>query len=192
MQVDSFVRTVRDMAAWAIVTPAAHIPVGGLQDAAGTVSSVTDNAGTQPVPTPDTIVSGFRDLLKPGIKVLTVVGAGQTGLWEDVAGRTGEITLVQAFRKNLVLPEAGNSALARDMWTKQPEIDAWLIWSIWQVANPELAQQIPVEEAFRIYRDTGVVLTRKGSAVPQAKAFVEFLKSAQGRRIFAKWGWDAR
>ena len=137
-------------------------------------------------------IRGFRDLLKPGIKVLTVAGAGQTGLWEDVAGRTGEIAMVRAFRKNMVLPEAGNSALAREQWTQQPEIDAWLIWNIWQVANPDLAQQIPVEETFRIYRDTGVVLTRKGSAIPQAKAFVEFLKSAEGRRIFAKWGWDAR
>ena len=137
-------------------------------------------------------IRGLRDLLKPGMKVLTVAGAGQTGLWEDVAGRTGEIAVVRAFRKNMVLPEAGNSALARDMWTKQPEIDAWLIWNIWQVANPELAQQVPVEEAFRIYRDAGIVLTHKGSAMPQAKAFVEFLKSAQGRAIFAKWGWDAR
>ena len=54
---------MRDMAAWAIVTPAAHIPVGGLQDTRGEVSSVTDNAGVVPVPTPDTTVSQFRDLL---------------------------------------------------------------------------------------------------------------------------------
>lgn len=137
-------------------------------------------------------IRGFRDLLKPGIKVLTVAGAGQTGLWEDVAGRTGDIESVRAFRRNMVLPEAANSALARQQWTQQPEIDAWLIWNIWQVSNPELAQQVPVEEPFRIYRDTGVVLTRKGSTVPQAKAFVEFLKSSQGRAIFAKWGWDTR
>ena len=63
IQVDSFVRTMRDMAAWAIVTPAAHIPVGGLQDARGDVSSVTDNVGVMPVPTPDTTVGQFRELL---------------------------------------------------------------------------------------------------------------------------------
>ena len=78
LQVDSFVRTVRDMAAWAIVTPAAHIPVGGLQDATGTVASVTDNAGTRPVPTPDTIVSSFRDLLSAAARrqKSTVAGIG--------------------------------------------------------------------------------------------------------------------
>jgi hypothetical protein len=78
VQVDSFVRTVRDMAAWAIVTPSAHIPVGGLQDATGTVSSVTDNAGTQPMPTPDTIVSSFRELLSAAARrqKSTAVGIG--------------------------------------------------------------------------------------------------------------------
>ncbi|WP_313464954.1 substrate-binding domain-containing protein, partial [Achromobacter sp.] len=35
-------------------------------------------------------ISGFKDLLKPGIKVMAVSGAGQTGLWEDVAGRLGD------------------------------------------------------------------------------------------------------
>ena len=135
-------------------------------------------------------IRGFRDVLKPGMKVLTVAGAGQTGLWEDVAGRTGEIRMVQALRRNIVFPEAGNSAIAKKEWTEHPEIDAWLIWNIWQVANKDLADAVPVEPAFRIYRDTGVVITHKGESVPQAQAFVDFLKSDAGRRIFSKWGWN--
>lgn len=137
-------------------------------------------------------IQGFKDLLRPGIKVLAVAGAGQTGLWEDVAGRTGDIETVKAFRRNLVLPEAANSALARQQWTQQPEIDAWLIWNIWQVANPELAQQVAVEEPYRIYRDTGVVLTDKGKKVDEARGFVAYLKSEEGRQVFAKWGWDTK
>ncbi|MEP6558918.1 MAG: substrate-binding domain-containing protein [Burkholderiales bacterium] len=137
-------------------------------------------------------IRGFRDLLAPGVKVLTVAGAGQTGLWEDVAGRTGDIEMVRAFRKNMVFPEAANSGAAKQQWTQQNDIDAWLIWNIWQVANPTLAEVVEIDEPFRIYRDAGVVLTRKGKADPEASAFVEFLKSAEGRKIFTKWGWDAR
>ncbi|MCI4678320.1 substrate-binding domain-containing protein [Rhodoblastus acidophilus] len=137
-------------------------------------------------------IHGFRDLLKPGVKVLTVAHAGQVGLWEDVAGRTGEIDVLRAFRRNMVWPEAPNSAAARDQWMQQTDIDAWLIWNIWQVANPHIADLVPVEEPFRIYRDTGVVLTRKGAALPQARAFVDFLKSKDGRAIFVKWGWEGR
>ena len=137
-------------------------------------------------------IRGFRDLLAADIKVLTVAGAGQTGLWEDVAGRTGDIGMVRAFRKNMVFPEAVNSGAAKEQWTQQKDIDAWLIWNIWQVANPTLAQVVELDEPFRIYRDAGVVLTRKGKTEPQATAFVEFLKSPAGQKIFAKWGWDVR
>jgi accessory colonization factor AcfC len=136
-------------------------------------------------------IRGLRDLLAPGIKVLTVAGAGQVGLWEDVAGRTGDIELVRALRRNIVFPEAVNSGAAKELWTQQADLDAWLIWNIWQVANPQLAQVVPMDERYRIYRDTGVVLTHKGKTVPQAAAFIEFLKSGQGQQIFAKWGWQA-
>lgn len=134
-------------------------------------------------------IQGFKDLLKPGIKVLTVAGAGQTGLWEDVAGRTGDIGMLKAFRRNVVFPEAGNSAAARQQWTENKDIDAWLIWNIWQVSNPDLAQQVPVEEPYRIYRSASIVLTASGKQSPEAKAFYDFVKSEDGRKVFAKWGW---
>jgi accessory colonization factor AcfC len=137
-------------------------------------------------------IRSFRDLLAPNVKVLTVAGAGQTGLWEDVAGRTGDIATVRALRRNIVFPEAANSGAAKEQWIAQPDIDVWLIWNIWQVANPTLAQVIEMDEPYRIYRDTGVVLTSKGKNAPQARAFVEFLKSPAGAAIFAKWGWLAR
>ena len=50
-------------------------------------------------------IRGFRDLLVPGIKVLTVAGAGQTGLWEDVAGRTGDIERFVPFARTWCLPK---------------------------------------------------------------------------------------
>ena len=134
-------------------------------------------------------ISGFKDLLKPGIKVMAVSGAGQTGLWEDVAGRLGDIETVRAFRANLVLPEAGNSAQARTQWTEDQSIDAWLIWNIWQVSNPTLASVVDIEEPYRIYRDAGAVVTKQGKGNPQAQAFVDYLASAQGKAIFKKWGW---
>jgi accessory colonization factor AcfC len=134
-------------------------------------------------------IRGFRDLLRPDVKVLTVAGAGQVGLWEDVAGRTGDIAMVRALRRNIVFPEAANSGAARQQWISQTDIDAWLIWNIWQVANPQLADLVEMDEPYRIYRDTGVVLTVSGGSTPQARAFVEYLKTPPAARIFAKWGW---
>ena len=131
----------------------------------------------------------FEDLLRPGIRILVVQGAGQTGLWEDVAGRTGDIGIVRAFRRNIG-SVAANSAAAKQRWTSDSTYDAWLIWNIWQVANPTLADAVPLVEPWRIYRDAGVALTVKGRERAHAREFVTFLQSSEGATIFARWGWQ--
>ena len=137
-------------------------------------------------------IQGIHDLLKPGVRILVVAHGGQIGLWEDVVGRTGDIDMVRAFRHNMVFPAAPSSSVALERWKSEKDIDAWLVWNIWSVANPGVADVVPVDEQYRIYRDTGVLLTRKGAANPKVKAFVDFLKSKEGRAIFVKWGWEGR
>ena len=61
--IDSFVVTVRDMAAWALVTPAAHVPVGALQDASGNVESVVGAQKSATTLTPDSVLVSFRQAL---------------------------------------------------------------------------------------------------------------------------------
>lgn len=135
-------------------------------------------------------VKGAADLFRPGLKVMVVNGAGQTGAWEDMAGRTGEIAKVRALRRNIVF-QAGNSAEARQKWIEDPSVDVWLIWNIWQVANKDLAQAVRIEPRYAIYRDSGIALTNRGAAKPQARAFAEFLRSPEGAAIFRRWGWKA-
>ena len=134
------------------------------------------------------MIKDFPDLLKPGIKVIVVQGAGQTGLWEDIAGRTGDIRTVKAFRNNIA-SFAKNSAEAKKTWTERTDIDAWLIYNIWQFANPTLADLVPLSKNWVLYRDCGIALTRKGNQEAPAQKFFEFLQSKEGARIFAKWGW---
>lgn len=133
-------------------------------------------------------ITGFRDLLKPGTKILVVNGAGQNGAWEDIAGRKGDIGTVRQLRRNIV-SYAPNSAAARTTWIEKTDVDVWLIWNIWQVANPQLADTVPIEPDYAIYRDTGIALSKQGAKKPLARQFVDFLQSKEGSRIFAKWGW---
>ena len=133
-------------------------------------------------------IRGFRDLLKPGHRIIVVQGAGQAGLWEDMAGRTGDILMVRSLRSNIV-KFAGTSADAKAAWTADPTIDAWIIWGIWQKANPTIAQAVTVEPEYRIYRDSGTGLTKLGQSKPEARAFLAFLRSPQGSAIFKRWGW---
>ena len=134
-------------------------------------------------------IRGVKDLLKPGIKILVVNGAGQNGVWEDMAGRKGNIETVRQLRSNIV-NFAKNSAEARTTWTDRSDIDVWLIWNIWQVSNPKLADVVAIEPDYAIYRDVGVGLTTPGTAKPEAKQFVDFLQSREGALIFKKWGWQ--
>jgi len=133
-------------------------------------------------------IRGVRDLLVPGRRLMVVQGSGQGGLWEDVAGRIGDIRSVRAMRANIV-EFARNSGEAKGTWQADPTIDAWLIWNIWQVANPSLADLVEIEPEYRIHRDAGVASTRRGGRNPHARAFIDFLGSPQGAAIFAKWGW---
>lgn len=135
-------------------------------------------------------MTGLKDILAQGVKVLVVNGAGQNGVWEDMAGRKGDINTVKSLRRNIA-GYAKNSAEARQQWIAKPEIDAWLIWNIWQVANPGLADVVKIEPEYAIYRDTGVVLTTRGKTQDAARRFVDFLSSPEGAKIFRKWGWLA-
>ena len=70
-----------------------------------------------------------------------------------------------------------------------PDVDAWIIYGHWQVANPTLADQVAVSKRYVVYRDSGIALTRTGAENPAARAFVEFLHSKEGAAIFERWGW---
>ncbi|MEQ1612437.1 MAG: substrate-binding domain-containing protein [Hyphomicrobiaceae bacterium] len=133
-------------------------------------------------------VKGIRDLVRPGLKVLVTEGAGQVGLWEDVVGRTGDLNLLKSVRANIV-EFAANSGLALKSWKEKPEIDAWLIWNHWQIANADVADQVAVEPDLAIWRSTGVALTKRGTEMPAAAEFIQFLKSSEGEAVFKKWGW---
>ena len=134
-------------------------------------------------------IRGVKDILKPGVKVLVVNGAGQNGVWEDMAGRKGDINTVTALRRNIVA-YSKNSAEAKQTWVDNKDIDVWLIWNIWQVANAQLADVVPVERDYVIYRDTGIAITKRAENKPAAKAFASFLESPTGAKIFTKGGWE--
>jgi len=135
-------------------------------------------------------IRDLPDLAKTGMRVLVVQGSGQTGMWEDMAGKQGDIALVRALRRNIVA-HAANSAVAKQTWSETPDLDAWIIYNIWQVANPKLADLVTVSKVYTVYRSSGAALTKKGKESPVPSRFIAFLQSRDGAAIFRKWGWMA-
>ena len=134
-------------------------------------------------------IKGLRDLAKPGMRVIVTEGAGQLGMWEDVAGRTGDLALLRAFRTNIA-EVANNSGAALKSWREKPDLDGWLIWNHWQIANPDVADQVPVESELTIWRPMSVALTKRGIEMPTAQMLVDFLTSPPALVIFKRWGWS--
>ena len=135
-------------------------------------------------------IKGVKDLARPGIKILVVEGAGQVGMWEDVAGRTGNVKLIDSVRRNIGF-SAFNSAEAKKLWNSDMSYDAWLIWTIWQKESPASADLVNTEPENTIYRSCGIALTNRSEQKALATEFAGFLQSAEGREIFVKWGWMA-
>ena len=135
-------------------------------------------------------IHDFPDLLRPGVKVMVVNGSGQTGLWEDMAGRQGNFRTVRALRNNIVL-FACDSTEARRMWLARKDVDVWLTWNIWYKADCRLSDLVPVSEDYVIYRQCSIALTQLGKEKSSAREFVDFLKTPEAAAVFAKWGWIA-
>jgi accessory colonization factor AcfC len=135
-------------------------------------------------------IKGIKDLAKPNMKILVVAGAGQLGMWEDVAGRTGDVKLVDGVRCNIGF-SAPNSAEAKKIWNSDTTYDAWLIWTIWQKESPASADLVNTEPANTIYRSCGIALTQRSTQKALAQEFADFLQSPEGKAIFVKWGWKA-
>jgi accessory colonization factor AcfC len=133
-------------------------------------------------------IRGLADLLRPGVKVMVVEGAGQSGAWEDAAARRGDIATLRALRRNIVAAPP-TAAAALSLWAARPEIDAWITWTIWHAAQPASSEVVPLEPAYRIYRDTAIVPTRRGKARPETARFIAFLQTPAAAVIFRRWGW---
>jgi len=133
-------------------------------------------------------IGDFPDLLRSEVKLMVVIGSGQTGLWEDMAGKLGDIRTLRALRKNIVF-FAANSDEAMKTWQEREDIDAWLTWNIWFMPLRDHAAMVPVSRDYRVYRQCSIALTQRGRTKPLAVQFTAFLTSPEGAGIFDSWGW---
>lgn len=134
-------------------------------------------------------ITGVKDLVERDLGLMVVDGAGQVGMWEDLVGRMRDVEAMGKFRANID-ELAANSGAARDTWTSDDSLDAWLIWNHWQIDNADLADMVPTEPELTIYRDTSIARTEKGRDNDEVTQFIDFLNGEQGVEIFGNHGWQ--
>ena len=136
-------------------------------------------------------IKRFADLTRSGMRVMVVQGSGQTGLWEDIAGRFGDVATIRALRRNIVAFEP-DTATAHQVWNSSGAPDAWIALYSEHGAHPMESDAIQLEPRLEIVRDAGIALTIAGEAKPVANLFYSFVRSSEGLAIFKRWGWCSR
>jgi accessory colonization factor AcfC len=111
-------------------------------------------------------IAEFKDLARPGVKIVDVTGAGQVGLWEDIA------------------------SLAVKAWRDDPSLDAWVTYRTWHYRLPQDTEIVEIEKNCRPNRATPVAIAKTCSDPALARKFIDYLKSDAGKAIFQKWGYN--
>ncbi len=132
-------------------------------------------------------IKSFEDILKSGINVMVVDGAGQVGLYEDMALKNGKRENLIKLRKNIKV-YAKNSKMAIDEWNNNPKIDALIIWSHWAKTLGDKALFIEDKNAV-IYRSAEIAPTKKGLENKRVLEFVKFIQSEEAQKIWKKYTW---
>ncbi|MDN8599319.1 substrate-binding domain-containing protein [Citrobacter sp. S2-9] len=135
-------------------------------------------------------IKGINDLLNKDVGIVVTEGAGVyntsgTGVWEDIAGRTGQLADIKNIRSKIIAFEKGSGAAFKAF--QQPQADAWITWSDWPLAHPDQATLVEIEPERRIYRDMNIAVAK--NADPQTQDFVRYLSSPEASKIFAHEGW---
>ncbi len=127
----------------------------------------------------------IQDLAREGVKLLDVNGAGQVGLWEDLAGRHG---LIPALQRNIVL-SVTNTAEAIAAWRDRPELDAWITFASWHDRLRDEADLVELPASERLFRGTPAALLARTGQRELGLAFLAFLQSEECHAVFRAAGW---
>lgn len=137
-------------------------------------------------------IKSFDDLLKKGIKIMVVDGAGQVGLYEDMALKDGKVENLINLRKNIIY-YAPNSKAAVIEWNENKAIDALIIWSHWANSiGKDKAEFISLKSSNVIYRASEIAITKNSQNKKIAQKFIDFINSNQAQSIWEKYGWEAK
>ncbi|MGG4456040.1 extracellular solute-binding protein [Brevibacillus porteri] len=130
-------------------------------------------------------IESLEDLTKKGVKIIDVNGAGQLGLWEDLAGRKG---LIESISQNSNL-SVKSSAEAIERWKSNASLDAWITYESWHYRLQDVTDLVELPENEKLYRGTPIALTKITDQKKEAQQFIDYLRTEESHQIFQKWGW---
>jgi accessory colonization factor AcfC len=130
-------------------------------------------------------VRRLEDLARPGMRLLDVVGAGQLGLWEDLAGRKG---LIPSIARNIAASFA-NTQQAVSAWRADPTLDAWIAFESWHHSLPAETDVVRLPEEDRLLRGTPAAVAQRSEQRRLALDFLAWVRGEECHAVFRRAGW---
>lgn len=114
---------------------------------------------------------------------MVVDGAGQVGLYEDMALKNGKRKHLLKLRKNIVY-YAPNSKMAVNHWNSDDSIDALIIWSHWaKVLGEDKVDFVQAGKDSIIYRAAEIAVTNSTKNRENAMEFIKFVQSKDAQKV---------
>ena len=158
----------------------------GLLDSTSRIELYKRAAGILVRPGNPKKITSLKDLAKPGVGILEVTGAGQLGMWEDLAGRQN---LIGGIQKNIQGVFA-NTALGLEAWKSDSRYDAIIIFASWYNRLKDISQLVKIPVGQTVYRGTPIAITTITDQNIEAWQFITYLLSPEAHKVFIKWGWE--
>jgi accessory colonization factor AcfC len=131
-------------------------------------------------------IKTLKDLTKKGIRLLNIDGAGQLGMWEDIAGKQN---LIGGIQKNIG-GNYGNTALGIEAWKRDTSYDAWITFASWHHRLKDVTTLVKIPPVHIVYRGTPIAVTTITDQKNTALHFLNYLQSTEAHKVFVKWGWE--
>jgi accessory colonization factor AcfC len=129
-------------------------------------------------------IRSMSDLTKQGMQVGVSVSGCLTGVWDDLATKSG---FTEQIRKNTVAYADGCGELMS--FINKKKVDAILGWDAFKNLNMQTMDIIELPKDLQVQRSTAIGVITFSKNKELAKKFIDFLVSEKGKRIYEEYGW---
>jgi molybdate transport system substrate-binding protein len=129
-------------------------------------------------------IKSISDLAKEGIRVGVSVSGCLTGVWDDLATKSG---LAEQIRQNTVAYADGCGELMS--FINKKKVDGILGWDAFKNLNMETMDRIDLPKDLQVHRSTAIGVITFSENKDLAKKFIDFLVSDSGKKIYEEYGW---
>jgi molybdate transport system substrate-binding protein len=129
-------------------------------------------------------IKSMSDLANKGIQVGVSVSGCLTGVWDDLATKSG---FTEQIRNNTIAYADGCGELMS--FINKKKVDAILGWDAFKNLNMQTMDMIELPKDLQVHRTTAIGVITFSKNKELAKKFIDFLVSEKGKRIYEEYGW---